>query len=69
MKHKPVHPLALSEVLNAAALDHVIDMASNSFFGHDSSDGTDYANRIRKRCGESYHNVGTGENIGMDFPV
>ena len=39
-------PLAFNQDLNAAALEHSLDMAQNGFQGHDSSNGTLFNDRI-----------------------
>jgi uncharacterized protein YkwD len=41
-----------------AAEDHAIDMAVTGIFGHDSSDGKSFMDRIVKRCGQSYGGAG-----------
>ncbi len=39
-------PLTLNEQLGAAALAHAIDMATNNFFSHTGSDGSDVSARV-----------------------
>ena len=50
----------LNEVLMRTARAHSEDMARNSFFGHDSGDGTSSADRV-ERAGYDYRS--TAENI------
>jgi len=57
----------LNEGLTLAAQDHAIDMAQHNFFGHNSSNGASFTNRIEKRCAKAYGS--SGENIGTDFKV
>jgi len=56
--HKPMDPFILNEGLTLAADDHVIDMAKNNFFGHNSSNGQTFSKRIEKRCGKAYGSSG-----------
>ena len=42
-------------------------MAKTGIFGHNSSDGRPFGDRITKRCGQAYGS--SGENIGSDFKV
>jgi uncharacterized protein YkwD len=54
MNQKPLHPLELNEGLNLSAMDHAMDMKTNKFFDHNSSNGMSFGSRISRRCGESY---------------
>lgn len=45
-KHKPLPALQLNEGLNLSAMDHAIDMQKNNFFGHQSSNGMSFSERI-----------------------
>jgi uncharacterized protein YkwD len=47
-------PFELNEGLNLAAMDHGLDMKAKNFFGHDSSNGKSFSDRIKRRCGQSY---------------
>ena len=60
-----VAPLYWSLPLNRSARAHSLDMARTPCFQHDSCDGTDLWDRIRR-----YYRRGTsmGENIAMGFP-
>ena len=42
-------------------------MAKTNIFGHNSSDGRSFTDRIVKRCGKAFGS--SGENIGSDFKV
>lgn len=42
-------------------------MAKTNIFGHNSSDGRSFSDRITKRCGKAFGS--SGENIGSDFKV
>jgi uncharacterized protein YkwD len=54
--------LALDPGLNAAALDHVADMAQNHYFDHDSPSGVTPWDRMRRHdCAFSV----AGENIAL----
>ncbi len=46
---KPVNPLKSSAVLTKLARGHAKDMGSKGKVGHDSSDGTTFVNRLRKK--------------------
>lgn len=48
---KPTNPLQLNEGLNLAAMDHAMDMKTNNFFDHLSSNGMSFSQRIERRCG------------------
>jgi uncharacterized protein YkwD len=48
----------LNEGLNLAADDHALDMATHNIFGHNSSNGQSFSNRIEKRCGKAYGSSG-----------
>jgi hypothetical protein len=50
--------------LNEVARLHSEDMRDNSFFSHDSSDGTPFAQRVSRYYSSSY----IGENIAMGYP-
>jgi uncharacterized protein YkwD len=53
-------PLAFNSDLNAAALEHSLDQATNGFQGHDSSDGTAFNVRISNT---GYQWGALGENV------
>ena len=59
-------PLALSEVLQRAALDHARDMASHGNLSHAGSDGSTHAERAA-RAGYRWRMV--GENIAAGQPA
>lgn len=63
----PVPPLAWNGALEAAAARHTRDMAQNSFFSHEGSDGT----RVGERATQSgYAWSRVGENLArMDVSV
>lgn len=42
-------------------------MAQTGIFGHNSSNGASFSDRIARRCGQSYGS--SGENIGSEFKV
>lgn len=67
MSQKPLPPFALNAGLTLAAEDHAIDMAQTGIFGHNSSNGMSFSDRIAKRCGQAYGS--SGENIGSEFKV
>lgn len=55
-------PLRIDPQLNAAALDHVLDMATNGYFDHDSPRGVTPWDRMRSHnCAFSY----AGENLAL----
>jgi uncharacterized protein YkwD len=45
-KMQPVPPLQLNEAVNKAAEFHTKDIGPKGQFGHDSSDGTGFSNRL-----------------------
>ena len=51
LKVEPLHPLEWNECLAETALDHSRDLAKNNIFGHNSSDGTRFSDRIKKKTG------------------
>ncbi len=57
----PVQPLAFNTKLTMAAYFHSKDMVEHKYFGHDSSDGKSFEDRIRDA---GYMAAVTGENIG-----
>ncbi len=64
---KPLPPYELNEGLNLAAMDHALDMKNNTFFGHTSSNGMSFSQRIQRRCGVVYG--ACAENLGSDFDL
>lgn len=42
-------------------------MAQTGIFGHNSSNGMSFSDRINRRCAQSYGS--SGENIGSEFKV
>jgi len=61
-------PVALSETLSAAAQAHADDLAENSLFAHQGSDGGSLADRLARAC---YPYRSAAENIarGTDTPA
>lgn len=55
-------PVTPSPRLEEAAMAHALDMASNGFFSHDGSDGSDVGDRVR-RAGYGWCRV--AENIAQ----
>lgn len=53
-------PLDWDDRVEAAALDHSVDMAENQFFGHEGSDGSDTGDRLMN---EGYDPSAWGETI------
>ena len=60
----PKDPLYYSRPLNEAARFHSDDMWANDWFAHDSSDGTDWAERLSRFYSEG---SGLGENIAYGY--
>jgi uncharacterized protein YkwD len=60
-------PLALSAVLNRAALTHSQDMANKNFFEHIGSDGSKVGDRAA-RAGYKWRTVGENIAIGAQTP-
>lgn len=58
-------PLALSAVLNRAALIHSQDMAARKFFEHQGSDGSKVSDRVT-RVGYKWRTVGENIAIGAE---
>lgn len=58
-------PLTINGQLNAAALTHSIDMASNNYFGHTGTDGSGVATRV---SAQGYSWFAVGENIAAGPP-
>jgi len=58
LKQKPLPAYELNEGLCLAAEDHAIDMAKTGIFGHNSSNGASFSDRITKRCGQAYGSSG-----------
>jgi uncharacterized protein YkwD len=57
-------PLKLSTPLNAAADAHTRAMGTHGFFAHDSRDGTEFWQRVRRFYGPSgYRSWSVGENL------
>ncbi len=56
----PVQPLALNTKLTRAAYFHSVDMIDHKFFGHDSSDGKTFQDRIQD---SGYQAAVSSENI------
>ncbi len=59
-----LHPLALNDSLNAAALAHSQDMAENNFFDHEGSDGSNAGERISR---QGYNWTSWAENIAAGY--
>ncbi|QDG53361.1 hypothetical protein FIV42_22210 [Persicimonas caeni] len=55
-----VGPLVLDPELSKAAQAHAEDMVANNFLGHEGSDGSDFAERIRRT---NYTGNPVGENV------
>ena len=67
---KPLPMLLPNQDLSLAAADHCADQGPKGLTGHDSSDGSSVADRIRRRnSGLSYigENISYGENKGFDI--
>ena len=58
MNQNPLPPYMLNQGLTLTAEDHAIDMAQTGIFGHNSSNGASFSDRITKRCGQSYGSSG-----------
>jgi uncharacterized protein YkwD len=63
---KPAPALTLSAMLNRAALAHALDMARNSHFEHEGTDGSTPADRV-SRAGYRWRYV--AENIAAGAPT
>ena len=59
--------LALDNQLNAAALEHSLDMACNAIISHTGSDGTNWYDRVRKQGFANYNSA--RENIYVGNPA
>ena len=69
---KPLPMLLPNQDLSLAAADHCADQGPKGLTGHDSSDGSSVADRVRRRnSGLSYigigENISYGENKGFDI--
>ena len=67
---KPLPMLLPNQDLSLAAADHCADQGPKGLTGHDSSDGSSMADRVRRRnSGLSYigENISYGENKGFDI--
>lgn len=65
-EQQPMAPLFFSRPINEAARFHSQDMRDNSWFDHDSSDGTDFGSRIARWYTESGY---VGENIAYGTTI
>jgi uncharacterized protein YkwD len=59
--------LALDSQLNAAALEHSLDMACNAIISHTGTDGTNWYDRVRKQGFANYNSA--RENIYVGNPA
>jgi uncharacterized protein YkwD len=59
--------LALDSQLNAAALEHSLDMACNAIISHTGTDGTTWYDRVRKQGFANYNSA--RENIYVGNPA
>ena len=67
---KPLPMLLPNQDLSLAAADHCADQGPKGGWGHDGSDGSSVADRVRRRnSGLSYigENISYGENKGFDI--
>lgn len=60
----PAGPLAWSHLLEEASKEHSLDMDTNDFFSHDSSDGSSFSERISQT---GFKWTSCGENIAMGY--
>jgi uncharacterized protein YkwD len=60
--------LTVSRPLAQAARSHSHDMANVGYFGHDSSNGQDFGERVRRFYGSNGYSWRAGENILWESP-
>jgi uncharacterized protein YkwD len=58
-----LRPLRNSATLETAARDHSDEMASYGYFGHNSLNGSSFANRIKVYYWRGYERFSAGENL------
>jgi uncharacterized protein YkwD len=66
-KQAPLPAFKIHKGLSLAAEDHALDMEKTGIFGHNSSNGMSFSDRINRRCAQGYGS--SGENIGSEFDV
>jgi len=64
IKMPPVEPLVWNDQLEAAALEHSLDMNEKNYFDHIGSNGSTFAERLTKT---GFKWTSCGENIAMGF--